>query len=136
MTCETCPAIFSRKKCLHQNCPSHEAELAAFRRKIDEHIQAMIIREWYPYTKAPGGSIPQETENNSAVSRTQSPKKYHHNAQTSGHHPGQHTAVGDSLSSRNHKQTFSAPTAAFNKRIASDLLPVRPPIFQPLSSAR
>ncbi len=50
--CETCPAIFSRKKCLHQNCPSHKAELTAFRRKIDDHVHAMAVQAWHPRTKA------------------------------------------------------------------------------------
>ena len=79
------------------------------------------------------GSTPHETENNSVVSRKQSPKHHRHSAQTSGnsYSPGKNEAAGDVRPLRNHK-TFSAPAAPPNERIAPViLLPVRPPISAP-----
>lgn len=128
MTCETCSAIFSRNKCLHAKCPAHQAELAAFQRKIDEHIQAMVVvQAWHEVHR---GSTPHETENNNMVSRTFPQNHYHHSAETSGiHHvPGKNEAVGDITPPRN--QTFSAPAAASNERIAPDLLPGATSFFQ------
>ncbi len=107
MTCEKCSAIFSKKKCLHQNCPAHRAELAAFQKKIDNHIHKMIVQAWYPRTNALEVQTP-ETENNIVVSRIHSPKHHHyHSAQTSGssHSPGKNEAAGE-IHHRNHKQLF------------------------------
>ncbi len=130
MTCEKCSAIFSRKKCLHEKCPSHRAEVAAFQKKIDNHIHKMIVQAWYSRDKAPEVQPPHETENNIVVSRIQSPKHHHHSAQTSGvmHFPGKNEAVGDSISPRNHQQTFSAPTAPPNDKAPGILLSAQPPI--------
>ncbi len=82
MVCETCPAIFSKRKCLHQFCPAHRAELAAFQKKIDNHIHKMMVQAWYPRTKALEVQT-SKTENNIVVSRIQSRKHHHHSAQTS-----------------------------------------------------
>ena len=133
MACESCPKIFSREKCLHAKCSEHKVELAAFKRKVDEHIHEMVVQAWHPRTKALEVQTP-EIEKSNVVSRKQSPKHHHHSAQTSGnsHSPGKNEAAGDVRPPRNHK-TFSAPAAHPNERIASDLLPMRPPICAPLA---
>ncbi len=105
MTCEKCSAIFSKKKCLHQNCPAHRAELTAFQRKIDEHIQEMVVQAWHPRDNALEVQTPETENNTNVVSRIKSPN-HHHSAQTSGnsHSPGKTEAAGDIQ--RNHKQLF------------------------------
>lgn len=134
-SCEKCSAIFSRKKCLHQNCPSHREELAAFQKEIDEHIENMVVQAWHPRTKAPEVQA-SKTKNNNVVSRIQSPNNHYHSAQTSGihHSPGKNKAAGD-IPPRNHKQTFSTPAAPPNDKALGILLPAQPPIFSSTRSS-
>lgn len=54
MNCETCPKCWSGK-C--RQCPKHQAELAAFQRKIDNRIHAIAIEAFHPRTKAPDSKL-------------------------------------------------------------------------------
>lgn len=142
MTCEKCSAIFSRKKCLHENCPSHREELAVYQRRIDNHIHKMVVQAWYPRTKALEVQ-PLTRPKTTSWSRAYNPRKSTivRRPPRSSSSPRENQAVGDVLPPRNHKQTFSAPAAPPNDKAPGILLPAQLPIHisplaQPGQSAR
>ncbi len=129
MTCEKCSAKFSRKKCLHQFCPAHQAEVAAFQKEIDEHVQELVVRAWHPRTKAPEVQA-SKTKDDNVVSRIQSPKNHHyHSAKTSGSHSPEKTRQPEIYHPEITNRLFLLRLHLLMNCIASDLLPMRPPIF-------
>lgn len=74
--CLKCSKIFSGK-CRH--CPTHLAELAEHKRKIDEHINQIVIQVW----RLQGGSNQPETMNK-AVSDDFSPSPKYETKEQAG----------------------------------------------------